>query len=536
MTDIQWLDAIYPSKEILPDQTKDQSLLLFRLAYDAHVQSCVSFTQELLCLQALPSLKPYTHQQQAVHRVLFTLRGRALLADEVGLGKTIEAGMILKEYLLRHIVKRALILVPASLVLQWTRELHEKFEIEAHAMRNEVTIDTCDIVVASMDTVKKEPYRALVLAKPYDLVIVDEAHKMKNNKTQLWQLINQMQKKHLLLLTATPLQNDRKELYHLFHLLRPGHLGDKREYLKAHQEGTSTLKAIDTLMIRHRRKESDVIFTKRNIRTMTIELSDKERYFYNEVTTFIREQYEYRRQKKRSILPLITLQREICSSTYAAMVTLETMMRDPTLTPTERFALRRLLQIAEQVTVYTKVDTVIDLVQAINDKTILFTEYKATQDFLYHCFTKANIRSVLFRGGFKRGKKDWMKDLFEHQAQVLIATQAAGEGINLQFCNQVINFDLPWNPMRIEQRIGRVHRIGQEREVFIYNLSTAGTIEEHIVSLLEDKIALFERVIGELDVILGPKAFERDVMEAYMQSMTNEELRARLTMLAKRVR
>ena len=204
MSDIQWLDTICPTKECQPDQSNDQSLLFFRLAYDAHVQSVVSYTQELLCLQALPTLKPYAHQQQAVHRVLFSLRGRALLADEVGLGKTIEAGMILKEYLLRHIVKRALILVPASLVLQWTRELHEKFTIDAHAMRSEVTLETCDIVVASMDTVKKEPYRALVLAKPYDLVIVDEAHKMKNNKTQLWQLINHMQKKHLLLLTAMP--------------------------------------------------------------------------------------------------------------------------------------------------------------------------------------------------------------------------------------------------------------------------------------------------------------------------------------------
>ncbi len=112
------------------------------------------------------------------------------------------------------------------------------------------------------------------------------------------------------------------------------------------------------------------------------------------------------------------------------------------------------------------------------------------------------ISSVPFRGGFKRGKKDWMKELFQNRAQVLIATEAGGEGINLQFCSHMINYDLPWNPMRLEQRIGRIHRLGQKNDVHIYNLATKHTVEEHILKLLYEKINLFERVIGELDEIL----------------------------------
>ncbi len=129
---------------------------------------------------------------------------------------------------------------------------------------------------------------------------------------------------------------------------------------------------------------------------------------------------------------------------------------------------------------------------------IIFTEYRATQLYLQWFLKQHGISSVPFRGGFKRGKKDWMRELFQKHAQVLIATEAGGEGINLQFCHHVINFDLPWNPMRLEQRIGRVHRLGQTEDVHIYNFATKDTVEEHILKLLYEKINLFERVIGRI--------------------------------------
>lgn len=515
---------------------------MFQLAYEAEARMLLTSFDELTCLGVLPSVVPFPHQVETAKRVINELRGRALLADEVGLGKTIEAGLILKEYLVRGLVKKALILVPASLVLQWTRELNDKFSIHAFAQRNEWSWSTYDVLVASIDTTKREPHRSQVLSQDYDLVIVDEAHKLKNNKTRNWQIVNQIRKKYLLLVTATPVQNDMRELFNLINLLKPGQLGNSITFSADHIDGKRSPKnpkalrsALSEVMVRNRRQTSEIEFTERVVEPVPLHLSVAERSLYEQVTKFIREEYVRRKEKRRSILALITLQREICSSSYAAMCTLTTMMKDKRLTTEELVAMQELYHQAEAVPSYTKVNKVIELVKAIGDKVIIFTEYRATQDFLLYMLQQSDIKAVIYRGGYKRGKKDWMKDLFEHRAQVLIATEAGGEGINLQFCNQVINFDLPWNPMRIEQRIGRVHRLGQTRTVYIRNFATVDTIEEHMVSLLQDKIRMFELIIGELDVILGPKAFERDLMETFMESHDNIDLRARLSAISKRV-
>jgi superfamily II DNA/RNA helicase len=146
--------------------------------------------------------------------------------------------------------------------------------------------------------------------------------------------------------------------------------------------------------------------------------------------------------------------------------------------------------------------------------------------------TRVGIHAVPFRGGFNRNKKDWMMELFQKRAQVMVATEAGGEGINLQFCHHVINYDMPWNPMRVEQRIGRVHRLGQKRDVHIYNFATENTVEEHIIWLLHEKIQLFESVIGELETILermGPKtAVEQNLMRIVLDAKDSSELRRRL--------
>jgi SNF2 family DNA or RNA helicase len=169
----------------------------------------------------------------------------------------------------------------------------------------------------------------------------------------------------------------------------------------------------------------------------------------------------------------------------------------------------------------------------MNDKCIVFTEYRATQDFLMSRLQQNGIKAVPFRGGFKRSKKDWMTDLFKHNVQVLVATESGGEGINLQFCHYMINFDLPWNPMRLEQRIGRIHRLGQQSIVQIYNLSTRNTIEEHIVALLVEKIRMFEAVIGEVDHILGDpqiqKKIETDILDIALTTESQEELKNRMS-------
>jgi SNF2 family DNA or RNA helicase len=521
---------------------------LFQLIREAEATKISPSFDQLLCLQHLPAVIPYPHQVETAKKVLNELQGRAILADEVGLGKTIEAGLILKEYMMRGLVKKALVLVPASLVLQWTRELNEKFSIGAFAQRNEWSWTTYNVLVSSIDTTKREPHRSLVLEQDWDLVIVDEAHKLKNRKTKNWELINRLRKKYLLLLTATPIQNDLKELYNLINLLKPGQLGSAQHFTASFIEQRRKPKnpvelreALSQVMIRNKRSEGGIYFTNRNVTSIPLELSVQERELYEAVSSFVKEEYLKRRAEKGNVLPLITLQREICSSPYAALPTLERMYKDPKTPESLKTRIEHLYQMGESIPLneYTKGKTVIDLVTQTNDKVIVFTEYRASQEYLMYMLEQAGVRAIPFRGGFGRGKKDWMKDLFEKRAQVMVATEAGGEGINLQFCNHVINFDLPWNPMRIEQRIGRVHRLGQTRDVYVYNMATRGTIEEHIVNLLQEKIRMFEMVIGELDLIIGKmklsKNIENDIMDWIMEAKSETELAARFDELGQQV-
>jgi SNF2 family DNA or RNA helicase len=515
-------------------------LELFKLSYEAERTQIAPSFDELLCLKHLPAIIPYPHQIATARHVLNELHGRAILADEVGLGKTIEAGLILKEYMIRGLVKKVLILAPASLVLQWTRELNEKFSIRAFAQRNEWSWNTYDVIVASIDTTKREPHRTHVLEQTWDMVIVDEAHKLKNRKSKNWEIVNQIRKKYLLLLTATPVQNDLKELYNLIHLLKPGQLGSVQQFTSSYVEEKRKPKnpqafkhALSQVMIRNKRSEGGVSFTQRHVQAIPLELSLQERELYEKVSRFVKEEYLKRRAVRANVLPLITLQREICSSPYAALHTLERMYKDERTTEELKRKIEELYSLCESIPLdqYTKGRHAVELVKQLGDKVIIFTEYRATQDYLMYMLDQAGIRATPFRGGFKRGKKDWMKDLFQNRTQVLVATEAGGEGINLQFCNQIINFDLPWNPMRVEQRIGRVHRLGQMRDVFVYNLATKGTIEEYIVDLLQEKIRMFELVIGELDMIIGrtktEKSLEIDIMDWVVHSRSKDELQSR---------
>ncbi|HEU4965645.1 MAG TPA: SNF2-related protein, partial [Bacilli bacterium] len=161
---------------------------LFRLALEAEKSRTVPNFDQLLCLQQLPEITPFPHQIDTAKKVLNDLHGRAILADEVGLGKTIEAGLVLKEYLIRGLIRKVLILVPSSLVIQWVRELNQKFKINAWAQKNVYSWTDYDIVVSSIDTAKRDNHRDIVLGEEWDMVIVDEAHKLKNKKSKNWEL------------------------------------------------------------------------------------------------------------------------------------------------------------------------------------------------------------------------------------------------------------------------------------------------------------------------------------------------------------
>ncbi|MBP1154828.1 MULTISPECIES: SNF2-related protein [unclassified Paenibacillus] len=513
--------------------------MMFRLAYEAEQSGLIRSFDELLCLTHLPGLVPMEHQISTAKKVLTEMRGRAILADEVGLGKTIEAGLILKEYMIRGLIQKVLILVPASLVLQWVRELNQKFGIPAVAQKKEYMWVQNDIVVASMDTAKRDPHRDIVLGLEYDMLIVDEAHKLKNKKTTNYRFINELRKKYCLLLTATPVQNDLKELYNLITLLKPGQLGGQGSFQanfvvdkRIPKNEEQLQQELSKVMIRNRRSDGGISFTKRVVRNIPLQLSDEEQALYDGVTDFVKTRYDEAGGDIGSLLSLVTLQREVCSSRDAVFITLVNMFKKTEETSPLRARIWELVEKIRGIKANTKAEKVMELIESINDKTIIFTEYRASQEYLLQYLKEHKISAVPYRGGMNRGKKDWMMDLFRGRAQVLIATEAGGEGINLQFCHHMINFDLPWNPMRVEQRIGRVHRLGQKEDVKIYNLSTIGTIEEHILSLLHEKINMFELVIGQLDTILErfekKTSLESHLAKLILTSKNKDEIRQQL--------
>jgi len=508
---------------------------LFKLAVDVEKHLVIPEFEGLQAPKHLPNLTPLPHQLETAKQVIENMNGKAILADEVGLGKTIEAGLILKEYMIRGLVKKVLILVPASLVTQWAQELNNKFFIPAITQRKSYVWDRYDVVVSSIDTAKRNPHRDIIYQQDYDLIIIDEAHKLKNNKTKNYEFVQNLKKKFCLLLTATPIQNRIEEIFNLVSLLKPGHLGSATAFYEKYKRDARSLnddehlkELVNKVMIRNRRADTGIEWTKRQVETIPIEFSQEEKELYDAVSS-IRAEGDW---AQNSAFSMMTLQREACSSREAVFYTLKNMLNkneDPTKEFESKIAF--LINKVEAVKSNAKAEKALEIIQKVNDKVIIFTEYRATQLYLQWYLKQNGITSVPFRGGFKRGKKDWMRELFQKHAQVLIATEAGGEGINLQFCNHIINFDLPWNPMRLEQRIGRIHRFGQEKDVMIYNFAIKETVEEHILKLLYEKINLFEKVVGELDEILTKLEFgnlEEHLVDIFGKSNSEGEMRIKM--------
>ncbi|MGM7681538.1 DEAD/DEAH box helicase [Cytobacillus sp. Hm23] len=510
---------------------------LYKLAIEAAEHSVIPTFDGLLAPKHLPNLTPLPHQLDVAKQVVEKMNGKAILADEVGLGKTIEAGLILKEYMIRGLVKKVLILVPASLVTQWCKELNEKFFIPAIQQKKSYVWEQCDVVVSSIDTAKRNPHREIIFEQSYDLIIIDEAHKLKNNKTKNYEFVQHLKKKFCLLLTATPIQNKIEEIFNLVSLLKPGHLGNQDYFEQAFSAKNRTVEndkylkeLVNKVMLRNRRGDTGIEWPKRHVQTVPIDFTKEEQELYNSINNIRTNSHLY----INSQFSIITLQREACSSREAVFYTLKNMLnkKDEEGKPIQPpLFIEELLKKVEGVTQNSKAIKALELIKSINNKVIIFTEYRATQLYLQWFLQQHGISSVPFRGGFKRGKKDWMQQLFKNHAQVLIATEAGGEGINLQFCNHIINFDLPWNPMRLEQRIGRVHRLGQENDVFIYNFAIKHTVEEHMLKLLYEKIHLFERVVGELDEILTRldiKNLEAQLQDILFNSRSEGEMKIKM--------
>lgn len=520
---------------------------------------------ELLSLKMLSEFTPFPHQIRTVERVLRRMRGRALLCDEVGLGKTIEAGIVLTEYMLRGLVKRVLILTPPSLAEQWKEEVTRKLGLD-FICYDEPRFKSVpkpwrdfEHIIASLDTAKREPHRGQILETEFDLVIVDEAHHLKNKSTLAWKFVNQLKKKYILLLTATPIENDMSELFNLITLLKPGQLLTEAEFKRRYVDKKDPLqpknvmelkRLVQNVMIRNRRSTTGVIQSTRTAETIIVPPADMERQFYTRLSEFVKSQPQWfndthkktNNGKARSgkVHPFVlkNLLRQAGSSIACTLPTLRKLLLPQSsgetqdeLTDDERafdIDVHGLIDIGERIHTSGKLAALLRIIETTFDQVVVFTGFVETQHVVTTFLTKVGLDVVNFHGGMSRAQKEQAIQKFREGARVLVSTESGGEGRNLQFCHSMVNFDIPWNPMRIEQRIGRIHRIGQEHEVTIYNLAAKETMEEHILSILDAKVNMFQLVIGELDMILGAldekREFEDILMDIWMKAKDEEEL------------
>ncbi|MHB1457093.1 MAG: DEAD/DEAH box helicase [Armatimonadota bacterium] len=515
----------------------------FRLRMMAEIVSLSPGFDKLLSLDS-NNINEYPHQVDAVLTALRKMRGRALLADEVGLGKTIEAGIILKELILRGLAKKILILVPASLTGQWQEEMFTKFNLDFVVNTTSDGWTESDKIIASLDLAKRPEHAAKIVAGNYDLLIIDEAHRLRNRTSQAWTFVNSINRKYMLLLTATPVHNDMSELYSLITLLKPGLLKTYRSFRQRYVNPNNPLRPVNgaelkallsEVMIRNRRSSVSVKFPPRTAYTYNMKLSGAEWELYSAVTGFIRAS----RPTATDLLSLSLLQREVCSSASSAKSTLDKLASAPGIAPGKAEHLRQIADMAGKVTECSKVEGVCKIVEKAQDKVIVFTEFIESQKLIMEALKGRGISAVEFNGSLTVCEKNAAITAFKGDTQVLVSTESGGEGRNLQFCNVMINYDLPWNPMLIEQRIGRIHRLGQTREVFIFNLASHNTIESYILDLLANKIKMFELVVGELDLILGnmetKDTFESALRKIWIQSTSDNEIKSKLDDFGKKL-
>jgi SNF2 family DNA or RNA helicase len=283
-------------------------------------------------------------------------------------------------------------------------------------------------------------------------------------------------------------------------------------------------------MIRNRRAETDIDFTNRNIDTRTFDPSPEERELYQAVSDYVRGAYSEDQGQK---LVLMLLQKEVVSSPAALKATIEKRLDDQSeLTHTEE--LETILDLIEGIKTVTKQEKLLSIVEEARDhvkmgRVIVFTQFRATQREILERLTEEGYTVHSFHGGHSSQEKEQIVENFEEEGGVLVSTDAMSEGRNLQFCNIMVNYDLPWNPMRVEQRIGRIHRIGQKRDVFVFNMALKDTVEEYVLERLYHKIDLFQQSVGELSSILtrleeSGTTFEDEIFERLVTADSERDL------------
>lgn len=549
------------------------------------------------------------HQLEAAVFAMDSLsRGGCMLADEVGLGKTIEAGMVLSQ-LASEGKTRLLVLSPATLRAQWQAELKEKFDLDSVVVDGRTIRATgnafdqqAPVVIAS------HPFAAfrqeLVSQINWDLVVIDEAHRLRNshkpNNKMGKALKLALGKAPKLLLTATPLQNEMSELFGLMSLLDEAILGPE-EAFRAHypidpETGGLTEPAQKEIRARiapsvqrtlRRQVREYVKYTNRRSVVEDFAPSADEQGLYEDVSEYLRRnECSAIEPGKRTLLTMV-YRKLLASSTYAIAPTLrklsETLAnrlqaaklghaalalfepeeaksfveeaedwnddakvpRGNAIANMERevWELRRFADRADAIKINAKgealkraLDRVFTVARAHQwpEKAVVFTESKRTLEYLENLLSEHGYAGKICKLTGDAGTPEARRDLvrqFKEEKQIILMTEAGAEGLNLQFCNLVVNYDLPWNPQRVEQRIGRCHRYGQQRDVLVLNfLNRSNAADARLYELLERKLNLFDGVFGASDEILGALEngvdFEKRVLEIYQSCRLPEEINA----------
>jgi SNF2 family DNA or RNA helicase len=530
----------------------------YELRREAERVALVPGFDRLITLDA-NAIKELPHQIDVAQRVLRDMGGRAILADEVGLGKTIEASIIYKELAIRGLARRALILTPASLVGQWQGELEEKFFERFETPSDPDDWHDVTKAIVSHDRARSRRHAEEILRHRWDLVIVDEAHKVKSERSATYRFIEKIERDFILLLTATPLQNDLRELYNLITLLRPGQLGTWQEFKSEHllsgdrrqPKDPEALRALThEVMIRTRRSSvvDDLDLPPRRPRHPEVKLTRAEAELYQRTTDFLRRLYregfihpaaedEGKPARKGTVqLAVIHLRQRLCSSARALAESLAHMAESERINPEYGRIARHLAKQAAGIKTHAKLNVLTGLLEETPDRLVVFSDHRPTIQLIEERVKKLDRQPIVYWGAHSTADRDRrIRAFHEDETSVLIATRAGSEGRNLQFCNVLVNYDLPWNPMVVEQRIGRLHRIGQKREVHIVNLAAAGTIESYILQLLDKKIKLFELVVGELDLILGEfggaQEFEGRLAKEWLAAESEDDFARRVEAL-----
>lgn len=448
--------------------------------------------------------------------------------------------MILKEMHFRETDDSVLILTPAQLAKQWQGELLEKFGLDFVCNYDDEFegFDKHDYIIASIDTAKSDRHRTTVLDRSWDVLVLDEAHYVKNEETDRYDLIDSLSYNYAFFLTATPIQNELTDLYNVVSLLRPGLFGTRdvfhHYFIDSNQETLvnreELQERLNKVMIRNRRAGTDIDFTERTIDTRTFSPTSKERELYQAVSEYVKGAYSEDQGQK---LVLMLLQKEVVSSPAALKATIDKRLNEQSeLTHTEE--LETIVDLIEDIDTVTKEERLLDIVEEARERVemgrvIVFTQFRATQRELLERLASEGYTVHAFHGGHSSQEKEKIVENFEDQGGVLVSTDSMSEGRNLQFCNMMVNLDLPWNPMRVEQRIGRIHRIGQKRNVYIFNMALKDTIEEYVLERLYHKIDLFQQSVGELSSILtrleeSGTSFEDEIFERLVNADSEVDL------------